>query len=258
MMKKFLGFPNEKIAQLQELNYEHLAYRAMPRFAMELLRRYFRLEVEGLDNVPRRGPALIAPNHSGYSGFDALVLAHEIQRALGRLPRVLTHHLWFLSKATAIAATKAGFIEANMENGLKHLRKHNLVVIFPEGETGNFKPSVKRYHLQEFRRGFIRMALDAQCPIVPTLIIGAEETHINLSQLRLPKALASLTLPLPLNLIPLPVKWKIVFLRPIQLPYKAGAATDDELVRELAADVREEMQQALSDEVARRDSIFRR
>lgn len=257
MMKNFFGLPNEKIAKLRELNYEHLVYRAMPHFVMELMRKYFRLEVEGLENIPRRGPALIAPNHSGYLGFDALMLAHEIQRSTGRLPRVLTHHLWFLSKLTAVAASKAGFIEANMENGLKHLKKQNLLVVFPEGETGNFKPSVKRYHLQEFRRGFIRMALDAQCPIVPTLVIGAEETHINLSQLKLPKALSNLILPLPLNLIPLPAKWKIVFLRPIQLPYKAGAAEDEELVRELAADVREEMQQALSLEVANRESIFR-
>src|SRR5262249_18702790 len=138
-----------------------------------------------------------------------------------------------------------------------HLRKNNLLVIFPEGESGNFKPSVKRYHLQEFKRGFIRMALETQCPIVPTLVIGAEETHINLTQLKLPRILRSLILPLPLNLIPLPVKWKIVFLPPIHLPYKAGAASDDALVRELAGEVREEMQQALSREVAARESIFR-
>lgn len=257
MMIKIFGIPNEKIDRLKELNYEHLVFRAMPHFLMEIMRKYFRLEVEGVENIPKRGPALIAPNHSGYSGFDALVLAHEIQRATGRVPRVLTHHLWFFSKTTARAATKAGFIEANMENGLKHLRKHNLVMIFPEGETGNFKPSTKRYHLQEFRRGFVRMALEAQCPIVPTLIIGAEETHINLRELKLPKALANITLPLPLNVIPLPVKWKIVFLKPIQLPYQPGAANDEELVHEIASEVREEMQQALSHEVAKRESIFR-
>ncbi|MCM2282355.1 MAG: acyltransferase family protein [Bdellovibrionaceae bacterium] len=257
MMKKFFDFPNEKIEQLKALNYEHLIFRAMPHFVMELMRGYFRLEVEGIENIPKRGPALIAPNHSGYSGFDAMVLTHEIYRATGRPPRVLTHHFWFLSKTTARAASKAGFIEANMENGLKHLRKQNLVVIFPEGETGNFKPSLKRYHLQEFRRGFVRMALDAQCPIIPTLIIGAEETHINLRQFKLPPALANLTLPLPLNLIPLPAKWKIIFLKPIHFPYQSGAANDDELVHELASEVREEMQQALSQEIGKRESIFR-
>ena len=52
---------------------------------------------------------------------------------------------------------------------------------------GNFKASSNRYHLQEFKRGFIRMALLTKAPIIPTLIIGAEETHINLKQLKLAK-----------------------------------------------------------------------
>jgi 1-acyl-sn-glycerol-3-phosphate acyltransferase len=152
---------------------------------------------------------------------------------------------------------KIGFVEANRENAMKQLGKNNLIVVFPEGEFGNFKPSVKRYHLQPFKRGFIRMALATQSPIVPTLVIGAEETHLNLTQLKLPKRLRSLVLPLPLNLIPLPVKWKIVFLKPIYLPYKPEAADDEELVRELADEVREEMQKAISHEVATRGSLFR-
>ena len=62
-----------------------------------------------------------------------------------------------------------------------------MIILFPEGEKGNFKPSRKSYELQEFKRGFVRMALETQSPIIPTLVIGAEETHINLSQLKLPK-----------------------------------------------------------------------
>ncbi|MBX9812872.1 MAG: hypothetical protein K2Y16_14865, partial [Burkholderiales bacterium] len=62
------------------------------------------VQVEGGAHLPRRGRALITPNHSGVSGFDAMVLQHEITRACGRPPRVLTHHLWFLTKTTAIPA----------------------------------------------------------------------------------------------------------------------------------------------------------
>jgi len=235
---------------------ERLVYRAFPKFVMEIARRYFRLEVEGLEHIPRRGAGLITPNHSGYSGFDALLLAHEINRATGRLPRILTHHFWFLTKATAVPAEKVGFIEATTENGLQNLARNNLVILFPEGEHGNFKPTAKRYHLQEFKRGFIRMALEKQCPIVPVLIIGAEETHINLAQLRLTKFLRGAVIPLPLNVLPLPAKWTIKFLPPIHLPYKPEARHDRELVREIADEIRESMQKALSEEVKRRDSIF--
>lgn len=250
-------WPDPSEASLKNLAAtERLIYRAFPKFVMEIARRYFRLEVEGLENIPRRGAGIIAPNHSGYSGFDALLLAHEIHRGSGRLPRILTHHFWFLTKATAIPAEKVGFIEATTENGLHQLSRNNLVILFPEGEHGNFKPTAKRYHLQEFKRGFIRMALEKQCPIIPVLIIGAEETHINLAQLKLTKFLRGAVLPLPLNIIPLPAKWIIKFLPPIHLPYQPNAQNDRELVREIAEEIRESMQRALSSEVKKRESVF--
>ncbi len=117
---------------------------------------------------------------------------------------MLAHHLWFLTKATSIPAEKVGFIEATLPNARAQLKKNNLVILFPEGEYGNFKPSIDRYHLQNFKRGFIRMAIERQCPIIPTLIIGAEETHINLARLKFAKYLRGVVLPLPLNVIPLP------------------------------------------------------
>lgn len=255
-MINFFGKPSQKIFNLKELDRETLTYRVLPHLLMEILRKYFRLEVEGAENIPKRGSALVAPNHSGYSGFDALMLAHSIYRDTKRIPRVLTHRYWFLTKTTAIPAQKMGFTEATFDNGIKSLEKNNVVVLFPEGEKGNFKPTSKMYQLQEFKRGFVRMALKTQSPIIPTLVLGAEETHINLSQLKFTKYLRGAVLPLPLNLIPLPVKWKIKYLNPIYLPYKASAADDRDLVHEIASDIQEQMQDALSDEVQKRENIF--
>ena len=255
-MINFFKKPNEKIFGLKSLDRETLIYRVMPHFLMEIMRKYFRLEIEGLENIPKRGAALICPNHSGYSGFDALLLAHVVSKEAKRVPRVLTHHFWFLTKTTAIPAQKMGFTEATFENGVQALQKNNLVVIFPEGEKGNFKPTSEMYQLQEFRRGFVRMALKTKAPIIPTLILGAEETHINLSQLKFTKYLRGLVLPLPLNVIPLPIKWKFKFLPPIYLPYKPEAADDRDLVIEIAEELQEQMQDALTDEIQKRGNRF--
>lgn len=251
-MLNFFKKPKEKIFNLKDLERDVLLYRVFPKLLMEIVRKYFRVEVEGLENVPKRGSALITPNHSGFVGFDALLIAHILNNDVKRIPRVLTHHFWFLSKTTAIPAQKMGFTEANLENGISALKKNNLVVIFPEGEYGNFKPSNQMYQLQEFKRGFIRMALATQSPIVPTLVIGAEESNINLSQLKFTKFLKGTVIPLPLNVIPLPVKWKIKFLPPIYLPYKPSAAEDRDLLLEIAEDIQEQMQEALADEIAKR------
>lgn len=234
------------------MDRDTLIFRVLPRLLMEIVRKYFRVEVEGLENVPKRGAAIIAPNHSGFAGFDALLIAHILNNDLKRIPRVLTHNFWFLSKTTAIPAQKMGFTEATLDNGINALKKNNLVVIFPEGESGNFKPSSQMYQLQEFKRGFIRMALATQSPIIPTLVIGAEESNINLSQLKFTKYLKGLVLPLPLNVIPLPVKWKVRFLPPIYLPYSAKSLDDRDLLMEIAEDIQEQMQDQLKDEIYKR------
>lgn len=244
------------LQQLVNADRETLIYKLLPHFFLELMSTYFRVKVEGAENLPKRGRALILPNHSGVSGFDAMVINHEVAQVTGRHPRVLTHHLWFLTPTTSIPAQKLGFIEANMQNGLEALRKNHLVILFPEGEYGNFKPSSKAYELQEFKRGFVRMALKTQSPVIPTLVIGAEETHVNLSRLKLTKWLRGIVLPLPLNIIPLPSKWKILFMEPITFPYGPEAADDREIVRDLAEDLHDKMQERLNVELSKRDSVF--
>lgn len=255
-MINFLKKPNEKIFNLVNLDRDVLIYRVLPRWFMELVRKYFRLEIEGLENIPKKGAALVTPNHSGYMGIDAALLAHILTQNAKRVPRILTHHFWFLTKTTALPAQKMGFTEANYKNGVEELKKNHLVVIFPEGEAGNFKPTQQMYELQEFRRGFVRMALETGSPIVPCLVIGAEESQINLSNLKLTKFLKGLVIPLPLNFIPLPVKWKIKFLEPIHLPYAKSAAKDINLVREICDEIQEKMQEALHEELRKRKSLF--
>jgi len=235
---------------------DDLIYKAETRFVLEIMRKYFRLQVEGLENVPKKGRGIIAPNHSGYSGFDALILAYEIFKSKHRAPRVLAHHLWFLTQTTAVPANKLGFIEANMKNGIDNLEKDRLIILFPEGESGNFKPTSEAYNLREFRRGFVRMAIKTEAPIIPTMIIGAEETHINLKEIRFANYLRGLVLPLPLNVLPLPARWKIKFLAPIELPYKPSAADDRKLVHEISEEIRDQLQEAIKSEMENRNSVF--
>ena len=100
------------------------------------------------------------------------------------------------------------------------------------------------------------MAIQQQCPIIPTLILGAEETHINLARLKFSKYLRGTILPLPLNVIPLPAKWHIIFMEPIYLPYSEKQLDDRELISDLADDIRERMQTRLSQEVNKRKNLY--
>jgi 1-acyl-sn-glycerol-3-phosphate acyltransferase len=255
-MKEFFSRRKEKLFGLKELDLDRLALHVLPRFLLEIIRKYLRLEVEGIENVPQRGRVIILPNHSGWSGFDAVMIGNEIHKAKRRIPRILAHRAFFVGDIKIIAQ-KMGMEEASTQNGLRLLNKNNVVILFPEGESGNFKPTSQRYHLQEFRRGFVRMAIASKAPIIPTIVIGAEETHINLASLKLTKYLRGQIIPLPLNVLPLPAKWKIKFLPPIRFDgYTKADAENTELVHKLANEVQVKMQAAIDEELKARKWVY--
>lgn len=241
---------------LKKINTESFYFKTLPIHLLELMKVYFRLHIEGAENIPRKGSVLVTPNHSGFSGIDSLLLNYALVNDAKRYPRVLTHKFWFGTKLTSIAFQKMGFFEATYENGKNFLTRKNAVVLFPEGEQGNFKPSQKMYQLQEFKRGFVRLAIETNSPIIPALIIGAEESNLTISQIKSSKFLKGLTIPLPLNIIPLPAKWKIKFLEPIYLPYDNSALEDNELIHEIASDIQELMQKKLNEELKKRGSVY--
>lgn len=255
-MKGFFGKRREKLFDLHDLDLDRLALYVLPRFLLEVIRKYLRLEVEGIQHIPDKGRAIILPNHSGWSGFDAVMIGNEVHKVRNRIPRILAHKAFFIGDIKVIAE-KMGMQEASTENGLRLLRKNNIVILFPEGESGNFKPTSERYHLQEFKRGFVRMAMLTGAPIIPTIVIGAEETHINLAALKLTKYLRGQIIPIPLNVLPLPAKWKIRFLEPVHF---AGYTEEDthnhDLVHKLAAEVQAKMQSAINEELKHRKWIF--
>jgi 1-acyl-sn-glycerol-3-phosphate acyltransferase len=72
---------------------EDIAFRLLPSFTLEIIRRYLRVESAGFENIPKDGPAIVISNHSGYAGFDAVMLANEIYRATGRRARMVAHKL---------------------------------------------------------------------------------------------------------------------------------------------------------------------
>jgi 1-acyl-sn-glycerol-3-phosphate acyltransferase len=236
-----------------QISREELAFRLIPGFTLEVIRRYLRVETEGLEHIPETGPAIIIANHSGYAGYDAVMLANEIKRGRGRVARLIAHKLWFFGKPIKVVSEKMGLVEADMNRCLDVLNKREPIIIFPEGEAGNFKPSHRRYRLQEFKRGFVRMAMITGAPIVPAIVIGAEETHINLSQIRLSKYVIGTVIPVPLNVIPLPVKWKIKILPPIYLhDCTAADAMNREKVFHVTKRIRHLLQRAIVQELRRR------
>ncbi len=255
-MRGFLGKVVAKAAEKTGYTPDEFAYHVLPRFLLEIIRRYLRVKVKGVSNIPKKGAYILIANHSGFMGFDALMLAHQVNEKRKVIPHIIAHKLWFLSPEISVHAHRFGLVPATYENGLEILNKNEPLLLFPEGEEGNFKPSRKRYQLRRFRRGFVRLALETGAPIIPSVVIGAEETHLTLSQIRWAKDLIGTVIPIPLNVVPLPAKWTIRFLPPIYLEKNPEKARDKEYVTQLSKKIRLLLQKEINADLEKRKTIY--
>nr|WP_245797588.1 lysophospholipid acyltransferase family protein [Mangrovactinospora gilvigrisea] len=230
---------------------------------------YFRVDVEGLENIPDEGGALVVANHSGTLPLDALMIQvalrdhHPARRAL----RLLAADLVFQLPVLGELARKAGHTLACPEDALRLLEADEIVGVLPEGFKGLGKTFGERYRLQRFGRGgFVSAALRTGRPIVPCAVVGAEEIYPMLGNARLLARLMGLpyfpitpTFPWlgPLGAVPLPSKWSIRFGEPVPTDgYGEGAADDPMVVFNLADQVRESIQHELYRMLLKRRSVF--
>jgi len=237
--------------------------------ARTLYRHWFRVELAGLENVPRKGAALVVANHSGTLPIDAVMLQTGIHDHADRVLRLLGADLVYQVPFLGHLSRKSGHTLAHPADTARLLAKGELVGVFPEGFKGVGKPFRERYHLQRFGRGgFVAAALRGQVPIIPCAIVGAEEIYPKIANLRpLARLLGFPYFPItptfpwlgPLGLVPLPSKWIIQFGEPIPISdYEPDAADDALTVFNLTDHIRETIQHLLYDVLLRRGPAFSR
>jgi 1-acyl-sn-glycerol-3-phosphate acyltransferase len=229
-----------------------------------LYRYYFRVEVFGIERVPA-GRVLVVANHAGQLPFDGIMLATALllEAEPPRVARSMGEY--WISKLpwVSIAAARAGALVGTPQNCTHMLENGECVVTFPEGVRGMNKLFSQRYRLQHFQKGFMRLALETDTPIVPVAIVGSEEQQpgfANLSGLGrllgMPALPITLTFPWlgPLGLLPLPVKYRIYFGEPL-LP--EGEPHEEDAVIERKVDaVKAAMRKLLERGLEERSGIF--
>jgi 1-acyl-sn-glycerol-3-phosphate acyltransferase len=230
---------------------------------------WFRVDVTGIENLPKTGAALIVANHAGVLPFDGLMASvavhdkHPASRAL----RLLAADMVFDTPLLSQAARRAGHTMACTADANRLLSKGELTAVFPEGYKGLGKRFKDRYKLQRFGRGgFVSAALRTKAPIIPCSIVGSEEIYPMIGDLRLLARLFGLPyfpitplFPLagPIGMIPLPSKWHIEFGEQIPtVDYDDSAPEDPMVTFELTDHVRETIQQTLYRLLANRRNTF--
>ncbi len=127
---------------------------------------------EGLEHIPAGGGAVIAINHTSYVDWLPAALAvHQRGRRIRYLIKAEMQQVKFVN--FLIKQTKT--IPVNREAGADAYQA--AVALLRSGEVVGLMPEAtisRSFELKEFKTGAARMALDAQVPIVPVIVWGAQ------------------------------------------------------------------------------------
>src|SRR4051812_16833248 len=119
-------------------------------------RYWFRAEVEGIENVPAGGGALLVSNHSGALPPDAAMITKAIreEHPQGRPLNITVEHFFKGYPGFSMLIPKVGCVAAHPANVQRLLfDEEQLVLVFPEGRKGTEKLYKDRYRLRRFGRG---------------------------------------------------------------------------------------------------------
>jgi 1-acyl-sn-glycerol-3-phosphate acyltransferase len=210
---------------------------------------YHRAVVRGLENIPAEGPVLLVGNHSGGTLIaDTFVFSAAFYEHFGpnRTFHQLAHDLVFKFPGARELVARWGTVPASPENMKRALDRDAALLVYPGGDWETYRPSWESAKIDfAGRKGFARLALEHDVPLVPVVSIGGQETALFLGQgsrvsraLRLDKTMRLKVLPpvigppvgttvldLPLR-VPLPAKITVSVGQPINLRERLGRDAD--------------------------------
>jgi 1-acyl-sn-glycerol-3-phosphate acyltransferase len=161
-----------------------MASAALPLATFRLWTQYFRYEMEGFEIIESAEPSLIVAYHGGPWTFDLFMLATRMHDELGYFPRAVWHPLWWRVPGVRDAVVELGGIPGQPSHDemsdLKARGQH--LVIAPGGTREGLRPFWRRGHV-DFggRRGYLRLALAHDLPIIPVVASGLDETFVGLN-----------------------------------------------------------------------------
>jgi len=142
------------------------------------LRLIFRPAVEGRDNVPDEGPAIIASNHLSFS--DSIFMPLMVKRKVtfvakaeyftGKGLKGWLVKMFFVGTGTIPVDRSGGrAAQAALDTQLRVLREGNLAGIYPEGTRS---PDGRLYR---GKTGVARLTLESGAPVIPVVMLNADE-----------------------------------------------------------------------------------
>jgi 1-acyl-sn-glycerol-3-phosphate acyltransferase len=266
------GWVSDRASQwsLEGLDWDF--FELQKYFWNPLMDYWFRMEIEGWEQLPEP-PALLIGIHSGAPFvWDAWTIGVQWWRHFGR-DRPLhgtAHDALMASPLIGSYFRRMGVLPAAADSISAALAAGEDVALWPGGEKDSLRPWTKRDEaILAGRMGFVRLAIRSQVPIVPISTVGGPDSMPVLATGRrlakvfqLDKVARLKMFPIALQVpwgispallpeIPLPTKIRTAFQEPIRLTDDPERADDSKYVEGIYDEVRASIQSGM-DELARR------
>jgi 1-acyl-sn-glycerol-3-phosphate acyltransferase len=240
-----------------------------------LMQYWFRMEMEGWENLPD-APVLLIGIHSGAPFvWDAWTVGVQWWRHFGegRPLHGTAHDALMAMPLIGRFFRSMGVLPAASDAIVTALAEGQDVALWPGGEVDSLRPWVERDQANlAHRRGFVRVAIQTGVPIVPIATVGGADAMPVLIKgdrlskfLRLDKALRLKVFPIAVSLpwgiapaalpqIPLPAKIRTMLRPPIHVDSDPKRLEDDDYIEEIYQQVQDSIQEGM-DTLARRRSF---
>src|SRR4051812_11337597 len=271
-MEGVAGWVGDRAGQWDTGAYDPSFIGKQKYFWNPLMDYWFRMEVEGWENIPEP-PALLVGIHSGAPFvWDAWTVGVQWWRRFGddRPLHGTAHDALMAAPLIGSYFRKMGVIPAAPDSMATALAEGHDVALWPGGEVDSLRPWVKRDQaILAGRTGFIRMAINTGVPIVPIATVGGPDSMPVLTKgrtlakaLQLDKIARIKIMPIALSApwglspamlpeIPLPTKIRTAFQEPVEVDHDPECAKDDDYIEAKYEEVRQSIQSGM-DALARR------
>ena len=240
-----------------------------------LMDYWFRMEIEGWENIPAP-PVLLVGIHSGAPFvWDAWTVGTQWWRRFGdeRPLHGTAHDALMAAPLVGAYFRRMGVLPAAPDSIASALAEGHDVALWPGGEVDSLRPWVKRDEaILAGRMGFVRLAIKSAVPIVPIATVGGPDSMPVLATgrrlarvLRLDKIARLKMFPIAVSApwgigpallpeIPLPAKIRTAFQEPVEVDHDTERVEDDDYVERKYEEVRGSIQRGM-DALARRRAL---
>ncbi|MBL1178565.1 lysophospholipid acyltransferase family protein [Pantanalinema sp. GBBB05] len=149
---------------------------------------YFRVQTDGWEHLPPSGKALLIGSHNGgLAAPDLYMVMRDWYDKFGvdrPAYALMNPAIWTAMPGSARLAAQVGALRAHPKMALAALQQNATLLIYPGGAQDVFRPYSERHKIHlHGRRGFIKLALQTETPIVPVISAGAHSTLIVLADI---------------------------------------------------------------------------